>query len=113
MPELLRETYRVARKPHRCGGCNGEIKVGERHHVSTNAWDGRVYDWRTCAACADDNIVSEVYFWAGSPDEGVDYESAWEWAHECRTHEDVGEIARAWLTRSGCECEQCYERGQA
>ena len=112
MPELLREAHRTARKPHRCGGCNVEIKVGERHHVSTNAWDGRVYDWRTCEACAEDNIVSEVYYWAGGPDEGVDYESAWEWAHEYAVSTSaLGEAARAWLARSGCQCERC-EDGQ-
>ena len=108
MPTCLREATRSARKTHRCGSCNGVITVGQRHHVSTNLWNGRVYDWRTCEACQEDRIVEEVYYWAGSPDEGVGYESAWEWAHEFSTETGaVGDAARRWLVRSGCACERC------
>jgi hypothetical protein len=107
MPQQLREATRVARKVHYCGMCGGVIKIGERHHVSTNVYDGRVYDWRTCEGCDGDNIVNEVYFWAGHPDEGVDIESASEWAHE---HVSGHDAARRWLARSGCKCERCESR---
>lgn len=110
MPTQLREATRTARKVHHCGGCGVIIKIGERHHVSTNVWDGRVYDWRTCEACHRDNIVGEVYFWAGSPDEGVDIESAWEWAHEhCSLVSPLGQAASDWIERNGCTCERCGE----
>lgn len=107
MPTTLRTATRVARKPHRCGMCNAPIGVGERHHVSTNLFDGQVYDWRECQQCTDDRICNEVYHWWGCPDEGVGYESAWEWAHECRDDPALGHAARAWLTRSKCACERC------
>ena len=107
MVTQLREATRTARKPHRCGACNVVIGVGESHHVSTNVFDGRVYDWRECAGCAEDRIVSEVYFWCGQPDEGVDFESAWEWAHESRDDPTYGAMALRWLARSGCSCERC------
>lgn len=108
MPTTLREVVRAARKKHHCGLCNANIEVGEKHHVSTNVWDGRVYDWRTCESCARDNIVGEVYYWAGYPSEGVGYDSAREWAHEYAVSASpLGEIARAWLLRSNCTCEDC------
>lgn len=108
MPTSLREATRTARKAHRCGACNGEIPIGTKHRVSTNVWDGRVYDWRTCRPCDDDHIIGEVYYWAGYPDEGVDYESAWEWAHEYRVSTSaLGDTARRYLARTGCKCEQC------
>lgn len=110
MPTTLREATRRARKQYRCGMCNTPIAVGEKHHVSTNLWDGRVYDWRECAGCGADNICAEVYYWAGYPDEGVDYESAWEWAHEMRDDAKAGEIARRFIDRGGCTCERCVTK---
>lgn len=107
MVTQLREATRVARKPHRCDMCHGTIQIGSSHHVSTNLWDGRLYDWRTCTACTEDGICTEAYWWAGYPDEGVGYETAWEWAHEHTSHESLGRAARDFLTRCGCACEQC------
>lgn len=111
MPTQLREATRVARKAHRCSLCGGAIKAGDSHHVSTNVWDGRVYDWRTCTPCNADGIIHEVYDWAGQPDEGVDGESAWEWAHDARLagpgHPEVVRMADDFLRRRGCECERC------
>jgi hypothetical protein len=107
MPIQLKATTRVARKEHRCGMCNAVIKVGESHHVSTNLFDGRVYDWRECDGCTADSIVSEVYDWAGYPDEGVTFESAWEWAHENTAAKDA-EIARKasnFIRRCACTTE--------
>lgn len=111
MPTNLREATRTARKVHHCGMCAAPIKVGERHHVSTNAFDGRVYDFRTCEPCRQDRIVSEVYDWAGMPDEGVDFESAREWAHDARAagpgHPETVRMAEDYLRRCGCACERC------
>lgn len=107
MVTQLREATRRAAKEHRCGMCNGTISVGEEYRVSTNVFDGRVYDFRECTACAKDGIVHEVYAWAYSPSEGVDGEQAWEWAHEHRDHDLLGAAALAWLARNGCTCERC------
>lgn len=107
MPTQLREATRIARKAYRCSMCNGAIEAGTSHHVSTNLFDGRVYDWRTCRSCVEDNIVSEVYFWAGSPDEGVGFEQAWEWAHDHRDDPALGREASALLARCACKCERC------
>lgn len=115
VPEQLREAERVARKVHHCEMCTAMIRVGERHHVSTNVFDGRVYDWRTCAACRADGIVIEVYDWAGMPDEGVDQESAREWAHDAVQagpgHPKIVAMAKAYLRRCGCRCERCDQAG--
>lgn len=117
MPTQLREAARVARKAHACSLCVGVIAVGDKHHVSTNVWDGRVYDWRTCIACATDGIIHEVYDWAGQPDEGVGEDTAQEWAHEARragpSHPKVVQMAEAFLRRRACNCESCEETNHA
>lgn len=104
----VRSGNRKARKLHRCGMCAARIEIGEEHHVSTNAYDGRIYDWRECLPCRRDGICSEVYAWTGGYyDEGVDYEQAHEWAHENRDDPKIGDAARRWLERDGCDCESC------
>lgn len=95
MPTTLREATRTARKPHRCDLCDGLIAVGEQHHVSTNVYDGRVYDWRTCAACKRDRVIAYVYDWAGFPDEGVGYDTALEWAADAESWPESDEKAAA------------------
>jgi hypothetical protein len=117
MPEQIRESIRSARKAYHCGTCVSVISVGESHHVSTNVFDGRVYDWRTCAACSADGILAEVYDWAGMPDEGVDSDSAQEWAHEAQNagpgHPEIVRMATAFLVRFGCGCERCEHRSKS
>lgn len=113
MVTQLHEGTRTARKVHRCGMCSQTIKVGERHHVSTNVWDGRVYDWRECAGCARDSICSYVHDWSGCYyEEGVGYEQAAEWADEAvgwpghwlrygrGIHPAERVAARNWLARA-------------
>ncbi len=111
MPIQLKAATRVARKEHRCGMCNAVIKVGESHYVSTNLFDGRVYDWRDCEACQRDGILAEVYDWAGMPDEGVNFESAWEWAHESAAsrNPEIARMAADYLRRCACTCERCEQ----
>lgn len=83
MVTTLRASTRKARKPYCCGMCATPIKVGERHHVYTNLYDGRVYDWRECVGCVRDSIVNYVHDWSGGHhDEGVCFEQASEWAEE-------------------------------
>lgn len=104
MPMCLRDAKPVARKAHRCDCCTGRIEPGERYSRSTNIYDGRVYDFRSCAAC--ESLVSEVWNWAGKPDEGVNCEDFIEWAQD--QDESDGEhaaVARALLARADLAAE--------
>ena len=92
MIQTLREATRTARKAHYCGMCWRIIKVGDLHRVSTNVYDGRVYDWRECLPCHRDGVCALVHTWWGQPDEGVDVESARDWAEE---------VAVGWPYREG------------
>lgn len=97
--ETLRETDRRAGKAHRCGLCLGVIHRGDWHHVQTNVYDGRVYDWRTCRHCLRDHVITYVWDWSGGYyDEGVDYESAMEWAPDAAQWSKDG--AERWAARS-------------
>lgn len=100
-PVSFRESVRRAAKPHRCSMCNASIRVGDLHHVSTNCYDGRVYDWRTCQPCRRDRVTGMVYDWTGHPDEGVDLDDAIEWAPEAILYAKGHErrSARDWLAR--------------
>ena len=113
MVTTLNETDRTARKSYFCGMCARRINPGERHHVQTNLYDGRVYDWRECLPCDRDGIMNYVNDWSGGwHDEGVDYEQAVEWAQEAvgwprhwlahgrGIHPAEREAARRWLARA-------------
>lgn len=116
MVKTLRETTRRAAKAHHCEMCGAMIRVGDLHHVSTNLYDGRVYDWRECIWCHRDSICATVHAWWGHPDEGVGYDSARDWAEEValgwpwwqnwrgqptrRASADERAAARAWLARA-------------
>lgn len=111
MPISLGSKTRIARKPHRCSMCNVAIQPGDTYRVSTNVFDDRVYDWKSCTACVADHIVSEVYDWAGMPDEGVGYDSGVGWAHDARHagpgHPEIVRAAEDYLRRVGCTCDRC------
>lgn len=83
MVQQLKEVTRRARKQHRCGMCSAAINPSDLHRVSTNLYDGRVYDWRECLPCDRDVVVNLVHDWTGGyHDEGVGFEQACEWAEE-------------------------------
>lgn len=87
MPELLNEHRPKARKAHQCSVCTGPIHPGETYERATYVYDGRVYDWLTCAACERDHIVNLVWEWTGGYyDEGVGPEDAHEWANDQAMH---------------------------
>lgn len=97
--ETLRETDRRAGKAHRCGLCLAVIRRGDWHHVQTNVYDGRAYDWRECLPCRRDRVVTYVWDWSGGYDDaGVDYESATEWAPDAALWSKDG--AERWAARS-------------
>ena len=47
------ESWRRARKEHKCCECHAPIRVGERHQFASGLWDGAWGSFRTCKACAD------------------------------------------------------------
>jgi hypothetical protein len=111
----INETTRKARKVHHCGMCNRTIKPGEQYRVATNVFDGRIYDWHECIWCHDDGICAITHAWWGHPDDGVNSESAGDWAEEVaigwpswqdwrgqttrRVSATERAAARAWLAR--------------
>lgn len=44
---------RIARKPHRCDECGGEIIPGQQYEYVSGMWDSYVQDFKTCPACKD------------------------------------------------------------
>lgn len=94
MPELLRSRTLTARKPHSCDTCGAiAVQPGQVYQRDTYAYDGRVYDWVVCAACAE--ITSRVLGWAFTED-GIGAEHYLEWAEE---HETSDADAAAYLRR--------------
>lgn len=45
------ETWRKARKQHRCDGCGAAILPGERYIVHFSKYEGEVSSAKLCAAC--------------------------------------------------------------
>lgn len=83
MVTTLDHGTRRARKSYRCGMCLATIRPSDRYAFQINVYDGRVYTWRDCLACERDSICNYVHDWTGGyHDEGVDWESAIEWAQE-------------------------------
>lgn len=108
MPELITQMKPKARKQHRCDLCTGPIRPGEIYERSAlkSEYDGAVYDWVECPACVEDKVGVECADY-GDPDAGYTHEDAQEWAHDNRDDDVVGEIARRFLARYGCDCEDC------
>lgn len=48
---VLDRRFLVARKAHRCIGCNETIAAGERYHIDVCAWEGTVDRFKHCARC--------------------------------------------------------------
>ena len=112
MTTQIADRQRRSRKPRWCQICATRINVGDLHHVSTNVYDGRIYDFRTCLHCERDGVVVYAYAWDESP-EGVTTEEAGGWAEEVMDwtswgwswkRRTVGAAerfaARAWMARA-------------
>ena len=100
MSQLIREASLKARKTHQCSYCTGPIEPGLTYLRKTLVFDGRVYDWLTCGRCRDDEIFRRVWGWTYR-DDGIDSDTAHEWASEAVEHgspEDA-EAARKFLER--------------
>lgn len=50
-PSVSRDTFPRARKEHRCDGCHGTIRRGDRYLRCFGVWEGDASTWKYCAAC--------------------------------------------------------------
>lgn len=81
-----------ARIKHQCDCCHGTIWPGETYHRDITFDAGQVLTWKACAECED--ILPEVYWRAGYPDEGVNHDDYYEWAEETDTLESQAYLHR-------------------
>ena len=51
MPVCYGEKVRKARKPHRCGDCRGDIKIGERYLYISGIWEDKPASFSRCMDC--------------------------------------------------------------
>lgn len=49
--EVWNETERTARKPHKCGECEGRISVGERYLYVFGVHEREAFTHHVCACC--------------------------------------------------------------
>lgn len=50
-PDACSESWRRARKPHKCCACDEAIGAGQRYHFTSGIWDGRASSYKHCARC--------------------------------------------------------------
>lgn len=77
----LERATRTARKEHWCELCRRTIRPGEQYERQTNIYDGRLYDFKTCAHCREliahaPASLQEDIDWA---DEGYSQDTILEW----------------------------------
>lgn len=53
IPEFFSSRWVVARKPHRCCECGGDIPKGEFHGYFSGKWDGDLNSYRQHIECED------------------------------------------------------------
>ncbi|WP_054945003.1 hypothetical protein [Novosphingobium sp. KN65.2] len=69
VPQAFCETWRTARKQHRCCECAGWINPGDRYNYVSGIWDNQPDSHRTCVQCVQvrDWIVSQLTGWDCGP----------------------------------------------
>lgn len=95
MSAILHTATPKARKEHRCDLCTGTIIPGETYRRDRCVWDDGPYVFKQCSACLDDAIMDKVWDWLGGPDDGVNEDSAIDWARQAGTPEAARLIGRA------------------
>lgn len=58
--QAFAESWRSARKRHRCCECAGWIEPKERYEYASGIWDNQAYSYKTCKQCV------QVRDWVGS-----------------------------------------------
>lgn len=52
-PDFWVDTQRIARKNHICCECLSPIEPGEKYHIFTGKWDGKINSYKYCEFCHD------------------------------------------------------------
>jgi hypothetical protein len=50
-PAVFQTAWPIARKPHTCCECGGEIQIGAKYELSSGLWDNVWASYRTCQSC--------------------------------------------------------------
>lgn len=106
--EFIRVKHPRARKQHKCVECNKVIAVGERYEYSSGKSEGDLWDYRTCAVCAEiadafscDGRTYGGFFW-DSFDEGECWQALTTGCFaQLTTPEAKAELQRRWMKWKG------------
>jgi len=100
---LLKNTYRVANKSHKCSECRREISSGEKYYYETYKFDFEFYTHKTCDHCmvVRDWLLDECGgFLYGQIEEDVrEYVSCGNYAFDL--YRAVVGMSKQWRTKSG------------
>jgi len=69
VPQAFSESWRTARKPHRCCECAAWIARGERYNYVSGIWDHRPDSYATCVQCVQvrDWLLANLAGWDCAP----------------------------------------------
>lgn len=82
MPVCYGEKVRKARKPHRCGDCKGDIKIGERYLYISGIWEDKPASFSRCMDC--NHIRCMIRADTGS-DQCMELNGLARWLEDCST----------------------------
>jgi hypothetical protein len=95
--EFYAESWRVARREHRCCECRRTIRPGERYQRASGKSDGDFWMAKTCAQCAEIRKAFVCGSW--------EFERLWECIAE--------ELFPVWQTHSPIDCLAKLETPEA
>jgi hypothetical protein len=69
VPQAFSESWRTARKAHRCCECAAWITAGERYKYVSGIWDHRPDSYATCVQCVQvrDWLLANLDGWDCAP----------------------------------------------
>ena len=62
MLEFFNQSYRTARKEHKCSLCDGVIYIGEKYSRYAGKYDGQMFDHKHHLLCLE--IINQYCLWA-------------------------------------------------
>lgn len=84
MPEIIRQDFRLAKKPHVCDYCGDSIQPGELYNYAVLKYDD-FYEWKCHDNCH--LVAQELWNWLDPGSEGLDSEHFQEGCNEfCREY---------------------------
>lgn len=72
----LDDSFRKARKSHRCFACREEIPLGHRYHVTAQIFDGAFDSYKHCLRCWE--MVRAIWARGEACEFGLDCGETWE-----------------------------------